>query len=440
MKHPVIFSAVLILYSSALLQAQDLYDCSSTREISGSFPDFPGMKTPFLRSDGGLLIYAAEEDDRSVLYWSAVLKREWQKPARVFPETPADESHLYPFLSPDGKELFFTSVSKNTAESRIMVSRLENGRFRNRKALESPVNTGYGEAAFILSPYRDGAFLSSRRPGGKGGWDIWFIPLTGGSFGVPINPGFPLNSDSDEADISSQGGGVYRFLTWRNGEPVYCSIAEPDLSYTLNIVLSDIKNNKPIESDIKISAGRGTTPEGTPFAGGTVRTDDTGRAQFRVHYTVTEAQISVNAPDYLPWFGSAEIQKYAEKEYRAELTPIKKNVSFAVRSIQFGYNSAEITRDSTAVLESFAEHLRQNPNVRYEISGHTDLKGSHAFNNKLSQARADSVREFLISKGIAPERLIAKGKGRTEPIRAERSPEADALNRRTEFRVISHED
>jgi peptidoglycan-associated lipoprotein len=137
-----------------------------------------------------------------------------------------------------------------------------------------------------------------------------------------------------------------------------------------------------------------------------------------------------------------------------------------VNNINYAFGSYEITEESKAALDTVVELLVLNPTIKIELMAHTDYVGSDQFNSELSQKRAQSVVDFLISKGINPQRLVAKGYGETWPKKVTReiakqyawlkrgdelteafilklTPEqqeiAKAINRRTEFRVLSND-
>jgi outer membrane protein OmpA-like peptidoglycan-associated protein len=88
-------------------------------------------------------------------------------------------------------------------------------------------------------------------------------------------------------------------------------------------------------------------------------------------------------------------------------------------------------------LDHLIKLLNENPTIRVEISGHTDDAGSDEYNLKLSAGRAESVVKYLTSKGISSNRLQAKGYGETQPIVPNDTPERQAMNRRTEFTILS---
>jgi outer membrane protein OmpA-like peptidoglycan-associated protein len=105
------------------------------------------------------------------------------------------------------------------------------------------------------------------------------------------------------------------------------------------------------------------------------------------------------------------------------------------KKIEFAYNSAEITQRGHKVLDEIAEILKKNPDTRIEIIGHTDAKGNTAYNQKLSQLRAQSVMQYLIAEGIESKILSAVGRGSSQPIADNSSTLGQDKNRRVEFKV-----
>ena len=105
-------------------------------------------------------------------------------------------------------------------------------------------------------------------------------------------------------------------------------------------------------------------------------------------------------------------------------------------NIQFEFNSAALTEDSGEGVAMLVDFLESHPEISVELAGHTDNVGSDAYNLKLSTERAEVVRQALIDKGIASERLTAKGYGATKPIQPNDTEEHRAMNRRTELIVF----
>jgi OOP family OmpA-OmpF porin len=107
-----------------------------------------------------------------------------------------------------------------------------------------------------------------------------------------------------------------------------------------------------------------------------------------------------------------------------------------LRGIKFGSDTAYIEPASAGVLELVAERMRENPDVRVRIEGHTDERASEAYNLELSKERAEAVKRILIGFGIAEGRLDAVGVGESQPVASNDTPEGRSLNRRVELKVL----
>ncbi|MCK7479740.1 MAG: OmpA family protein [Candidatus Moduliflexus flocculans] len=116
--------------------------------------------------------------------------------------------------------------------------------------------------------------------------------------------------------------------------------------------------------------------------------------------------------------------------------PAAEQGAIIFRNILFDFNKSNVKPDSFAVLEEIVEYLETNKGVMMEIQGHTDNKGTAEYNMKLSYKRADSVRKYIVGKGIAPERLKVNGFGFSKPVVPNDSDENRTRNRRVEFKPI----
>lgn len=109
----------------------------------------------------------------------------------------------------------------------------------------------------------------------------------------------------------------------------------------------------------------------------------------------------------------------------------------ALRGVTFQPNSDRLTAEGRATLDGVAETLKGQSDLKSEIAGHTDSLGSESYNLVLSQRRADAVRKYLISKGVAEGRLTAVGYGESEPVDTNETNEGRQTNRRVEFRITT---
>jgi outer membrane protein OmpA-like peptidoglycan-associated protein len=119
------------------------------------------------------------------------------------------------------------------------------------------------------------------------------------------------------------------------------------------------------------------------------------------------------------------------------LQPIEVNASVVLKNIFFDFNKYDLKSESQAELDKVVQLLQENPSVKIQLEGHTDNIGNATDNLKLSENRAKSVVNYLISKGIDSKRLIAKGYGATQPIADNATDEGRAQNRRTELKIVS---
>ena len=132
-----------------------------------------------------------------------------------------------------------------------------------------------------------------------------------------------------------------------------------------------------------------------------------------------------------------DLSKVTEVKAKAVLRGDKIEI---LEKVQFETNSSDILEVSFELLDEVADILDQNPKVtKVRIEGHTDSKGRKRSNKKLSQRRANSVRDYLVDKGIDEARFVAKGFGQSKPIADNDTDEGRAENRRVEFNILESE-
>jgi outer membrane protein OmpA-like peptidoglycan-associated protein len=119
------------------------------------------------------------------------------------------------------------------------------------------------------------------------------------------------------------------------------------------------------------------------------------------------------------------------------LEPIEVGNKVILNNIFFDTNKFDLQAESIAELQQLVSFLTVNPTVHIEISGHTDNVGNDQLNQTLSENRAKSVYQYLVSSKIAAGRLVFKGYGKTQPIAPNTTDEDRKKNRRTEFKIIA---
>jgi outer membrane protein OmpA-like peptidoglycan-associated protein len=148
--------------------------------------------------------------------------------------------------------------------------------------------------------------------------------------------------------------------------------------------------------------------------------------------------ISASVPNYYPVYETADALARTDDPIFRDLiiVPIEVGQSIRLNNIFFQTGKSVLKKESFPELNRVAEFLKSNPDIKIEIAGHTDNVGKAATNLKLSQARAKAVTDYVISKGIAKTRIVAKGYGMTKPVADNKTKEGKAQNRRVEFTIL----
>jgi len=137
---------------------------------------------------------------------------------------------------------------------------------------------------------------------------------------------------------------------------------------------------------------------------------------------------------YMDWDGIPdELKKPKPEPVKTDIMPEKVGEKVVLRGVNFKTASAQLTLNSYAVLDNVVDILMDHVEIELEIQGHTDSQGSDEYNQGLSQRRADSVRNYLLQKGVEARRLRAIGYGERFPIASNDTADGRALNRRVEF-------
>ncbi|MBU6281680.1 OmpA family protein, partial [bacterium] len=111
--------------------------------------------------------------------------------------------------------------------------------------------------------------------------------------------------------------------------------------------------------------------------------------------------------------------------------PMRKKI--VLRGVNFDYDKATLQPAGRPILDEAAEILKANPDVNVEVRGFTDSRGSDAYNMRLSERRAQTVKNYLVSRGVSPSRLTTRGYGESDPVATNETDSGRAQNRRVEL-------
>ncbi len=146
---------------------------------------------------------------------------------------------------------------------------------------------------------------------------------------------------------------------------------------------------------------------------------------------VTKIAQKPNLKDTKP---SSEVKNEDKKSDEAKKVELQIKEILALNKIEFETSKSSLTPEGRETVAKIALILKEHPNIKIEIAGHTDSTGNAAMNQKLSEERAKKVKEALVAFGISPNRLVAKGYGESQPLK--NMDKTDKANRRVEFIII----
>jgi outer membrane protein OmpA-like peptidoglycan-associated protein len=130
------------------------------------------------------------------------------------------------------------------------------------------------------------------------------------------------------------------------------------------------------------------------------------------------------------------MQQFKELDLDLFLVPIEVGETVKLNNVFFDPGLSTLQRESFAELNSLAAMMKHNAEIQIEIAGHTDLRGTPEATQKLSEDRVAAVKEFLVQRGIATERIVGVGYGATKPVAPSDTEENRLKNRRVEFKII----
>lgn len=308
------------------------------------------------------------------------------------------------------------------------------------------LNTRFDEFGPYLAPDNRTLYFSSNRPGGFGSADIyktirkddtWLNWSTPENIGEPINTGgfdayYAIgNSDTlvftTRAHMSADGGhlDIYTLKRVIKKAPVVTLVAT-----VADITSGDFIQNATIDI---LHESRPLKYEATPTAEGAIETTLPGQGLYL---------FDASAEGYLTGSDSIfiEMPQSDMTVYQTiYLKPLEVGISVRLNNIFFDFDKATLRPESFPELDKVVELLQKNPNLHIEIGGHTDDKGSDDYNLKLSQGRAESVRNYLTSQWITPERVTARGYGEGSPEVPNDSDENRQINRRVVFTILKND-
>lgn len=443
----------------------------------------PVVNTPYhnsnlaLSKDGNTLFIYNDDNGGDIYYSERDANGQWGTPIPLPGIINSSFNEKSISMSSDERTLYFASdrpggfggidIYRATLDSK--------GQWTNVRNLGPKINTEFDEEGPFIDQDNVTLYFSSKGHKGMGGHDIFksvFDPETN-EWSDPENLGYPINTPDDDVYFVASADGKRAY---------YSSVREDGMGYTdiyMIIIPEGLKDTEPIVAAVD-------TTQHEPVQTDPVTTQEKPPATMPVHYVVSvvdaETQSPLNARVRLQGLrdnvivassqAGAGVTDFAiagpqEKDYRLSveldgyvfvnetvklpgagpepktinrtvaLRKLAVGVSGVLRNIYFDFDKWSFKNESYNELNKLERMMHQNPNIRVEISGHTDNIGTKNYNMFLSRKRAEAVKDFLTGKGIDARRIKATGYGESRPLASnDDEKEGRELNRRVEFLVI----
>jgi outer membrane protein OmpA-like peptidoglycan-associated protein len=318
------------------------------------------------------------------------------------------------------------------------------GLYGKPKNLGNIINTSGDEVSVSMLPDGKTIFFASNGHLTIGGYDIYRSTRIGDSvWEQPVNLGSPINTPAND---------VYFFPVVSNMNHCYYSSENPNVKgaydiYSLDI-LSPILSDKDKAIAAKAAADKAEAErlEKERIAAQARKQAEKEAAEREklliasaaARAAAIKAKAAEREDSIIKAAAAREADLLAQKGYKNldDITELRAGEKIMLKNVFFETGKATVLPVSYEELEKVYKLLVNNPNVRIEISGHTDNTGRQATNMKLSENRAKNVASYIEAKGIDGSRLVSKGYGSSVPIESNSTPDGRALNRRVEFMVL----
>ena len=439
-----------------------------------------------ITEDGKMLFFASDKPGGfggTDLYYSKKLSDgSWDSPHNMGKTINTEFDDDCPFIHPDGQTLYFSSKGHiNMGGFDVFVSKYttKTTSWETPENIGYPISTAFDDIHFVISPNAKRIYFSSIREGGYGDMDIYYATIeTNETANVLMITGMVTDSisalpievsirtrdnqkkEQEELHLSNSLTGKYTLIL-NNGKNYDVVFSSPKFgSHYENIDLTKESGYKEIVRNIVIKQHERTVTmlidDGADHAVNakisivnidsgeeiilTEKTEPTGTYFVKLkegnYYS-----IEVSKEGYV--FSSMEINVPTQEEehsdtivYKLKLQPIKEGATLLLRNVYFASNETVPLISSFPELDRLVTFMKQNPATTIEISAHTDNDGNAEYNLKLSDKRAKGVINYIIGKGISPERLKSVGYGKSKPISEGSTDEEKQKNRRVELKIL----
>lgn len=428
----------------------------SVRNSNGSFSDpveVSELNTPFhdgpvtISQDGKTMFFARDghsegefQKNKSSntkvgqqgLYKATKNGEKWTN-VEALPFNSKSYSVTNPSLSADGKTLYFASnMPGGIGESDIWKVAVNSNGYGKPENLGSNVNTA-GKENFPFITEDTTLYFASTGKQGLGGFDVFKTNLN--SKEEAQNIGKPLNTEKDDFGFSfNKKENIGYFSSNRSGTDAIFSATPICKSEAITIVTNKKTGAIVSNASVSILDLKGNTIE-------TKLSNSDGKVSYPIDCN-TAYSLQVSAQNFETATFPVNKTNGKETTIKAELVPVEVIITekeVILNNVYFEFDKSNITSQGATELDKLVAVMKEHKAMEIFVKSHTDSKGTVAYNNKLSEERAQSTVQYLMSKGILKDRISGKGFGSSEPkinCLTNCTEEENAQNRRSEFLIV----
>lgn len=355
-------------------------------------------------------------------------------------------SFMHPAISSDQKTLYFVSdMPGGSGGFDLYVVKFDKGEWSMPLNLGNQINTRENEAfptLFKSADNREWLYFSTTGRAGMGGMDVYFVEVTGGKVNGPVRHlPYPVNTTYDDFGLLWMEQGISGFISSSranmNGNDNIYFFKKHLPKFYLDVTVLNKNTHEPVQDVAVIIAQM----PGTRNYSGTTGID--GRFFTEVDSNSTFG-LEAKKEMFFKGFSTSSTMglRYSDTiPVTVLIEPIIINKAIRLDNIYYDYDKWDIRPDAAIELDKLVLVMKENPEINIELSSHTDSRGRDKYNMTLSQKRAQSAVDYIISRGIDASRIYAKGYGESKLLNhcgnnVKCSEEDHQLNRRTEFKVV----
>ena len=452
---------------NAVPNSQDIW--FSERDTSGKWSEAEHLEYPLNTTEYNAVFWISPDNNRILIRNSFIngdymgngvsmsyLNKygNWSKPEmlKIKNYEKYDRGNQYgATMANDGQTLLlYMSEVEGSFNNDIYVCFLEkDGSWTEPKSLGKKINLSkYNEMTPYMASDGETLYFSSDRPGGLGDNDIWMtkrLDKTWQKWSDPVNMGSPINTPEWDAFFTLDAGGEYAYMTtglntYGSSDIVRVKLLEREKPNPVVLVSGNVYNAKT-KQPLSASLVYETLPDGVE-AGNAVSNPLDGAFKIVLPYN-RNYSIRATADHFFAISENLNLDSLIKAGYKEihkdlYLVPIEIGQVVRLNNVFFDFDKWDLRPESYIELNRVVKLLTENPAIEIEMSAHTDSRGTDEYNFKLSDNRARSVMEYIISKGIAGNRITSHGYGETKPVATNDTDEGRQLNRRVEFTILKN--